>query len=206
MKLTLSNYLILISLFVLSCSAPNKTKGTFDEGTENKYYTLTEYEDIISMQKSVPQNATNYYELLPLSESDKFVRIDVFKELNQAKINNQDIYQNLFKVSGNSEDNPGFLIYAEWELEDPKKIDAFIKSRETLFNLRQKLLPSFSFDILTKHMNTSNQYLILGFYKDEEGLEQARNHPDIKKWATGNSASHFSAKDLFAPRRFIIKK
>lgn len=206
MKFTFSNYIILITLLILSCSDQNETKTTLDEGTENKYYTLTEYEDITSMQKSIPKNAINYYELIPLSGSDKFVRIDVFQELYQAEVDNQEIYQSLFKITGESEENPGFLIYAEWKLEDSTKINAFIKSRRTLFKLRQKLLPNFSFDILTKHLNKTNQYLILGFYKDETGLEQARNHPEIKKWAIGNSASHFSAKDLFSPKRFIINK
>lgn len=73
-----------------------------------------------------------------------------------------------------------------------------------LFNLRKELPENFSFDILTQNTSNPNQFLIPGFYKNEEGLEQARNLPVIKEWAKNNPPAKFSATDLFTPKRFRI--
>lgn len=197
-------YLILL-LSALSCASPKPAVVVATApAQEERYYTLTEFDDLASLEAAdVPKRVASY-KLAPLTPSESYVRIDVYRRMEQAAHSGKPVYKQLLEVRGKAGREPGFVIYAEWKLSDPAKVPAFQDSRRELFQLRQELLDDFSFDVLTQNLTHPDQYLILGFYKSEDGLEQARNHPKIKEWAVNNGPASFSATDLFVPKRLKI--
>lgn len=193
-------YTIALSLIPFGCQLKNTSSGI----VENVYFTFSENKNSDEFDTCFVKESIQHIKLVPLAPDFPYTRLDIYSEKKDALKNQKVVYQNILQVNGKSENQPQFVIYAEWKITDITKTESFIKSRLELFNLRKELLENFSFDILAKNLNTPDQYLIVGFYKSEEGLEQARNHPVIKEWAKNNPPAKFSATDLFTPKRFRI--
>ncbi len=197
--------LSLVLLFLIgTLGCENRTNNsTLEHDEKNNYYQLSYFKSLEELNRTRPELAIKTFTASSLTNDD-YLRIDIFDSETKRSDQSNHLYKEEFKISGKAENEPGFLIFAEWQIQDEKLTESFIKSREELFELRQELLASFSFDILTRNLDRPNQYLILGFYKNEDGLEQARNNDTISEWAKENTASNYSAKDLFTPKRFKI--
>lgn len=158
------------------------------------YVTRTTFHSRDSLRVERPGSSDVYLASLDGSQYERFAIHD-----QNPGADGQDAFRILFAVSGKAVNEPEYVIYAEWAIEDTSKEDAFVKSRMELFNLRGEHLSNFSFDVLLKHATQPGRYLIIGFYQDEAGLTDARSHPAIREWAKDNAPSVFSARDMYVP-------
>lgn len=134
--------------------------------------------------------------LRSLQNAGRMARLDAFETQGAARATGGEVYEVLLAVKGPWQQMPSHAVYAVWDVHDPARAAAFVKSRRQLFTLRQKVLPTFAADWLLRHCDREGRYMVLGFYGDEEGASRlCREHPQIKRFATAHPASDYSAVD-----------
>jgi quinol monooxygenase YgiN len=168
------------------------------------FLVLKSFESPSEMNVHKATNAFTSIYLNSTDQNERYVKIDIYSDSSAAMMHGGDIYQEQFRVNGSAEDSPSFAIMAEWQIGNPSKEEAFLKSRNDLFNLRKQYINSFSFDILLKNLSKPGRFLIIGSYSSEEGLRLARSHPEIQKWNQQINPDDFSARDLYSPRVYKI--
>jgi len=99
---------------------------------------------------------------------------------------------------------PRFGIAADWVVAPDGDPAAFVASRRALFALRVAHIPSFHTDYLLSRIDDPGRYTVLGLYGDEQGLELARGHPSIRRWAEANSPAQCGARDVSGVHLFRI--
>ena len=140
-----------------------------------------------------------------LDSPDKLVRFDVFSSEVAAHSVGHEVYQRLFETRGQWNAVPSHSVYAIWQVMQPEHEAAFIESRRQLFEIRQRVLPTFVYDWLLKHTHESGRYLVLGLYGDEAGATKwCREHPEIQQFVQAHPAGDYSAQDLTGLRCFRV--
>ena len=114
------------------------------------------------------------------------------------------LYQVLFAVRGPWPGSATYAVDAEWQLTDPAHATAFEASRQRLFELRSRILPTFVGDWLLRHLELPGRYLVLGLYGDEVGLRQCRDHPEIRRFGQAHPPASYTATDLRGMRFFRV--
>jgi hypothetical protein len=135
--------------------------------------------------------------LQSLASPGHMVRFDSFASASTARSRGGEVYQLLVETRGPWLAAPSHAVYALWEVTHPQHEAAFIESRRQLFQIRQRVLPTFAYDWLLKRIDAPGQYMVLGLYGDAEGAMQlCREHPEIKQFLQAHPASAYSALDL----------
>jgi hypothetical protein len=109
----------------------------------------------------------------------------------------RETYDRIAAVDGAWREPAGYAVFAEWQVDDPEQYGVFEESRLSLFEVRQRHLPTFAFDWLLKRRDIPGRYLVLGLYGDEEGAARlCRLHPQVQRFAESHPASQYSARDV----------
>jgi len=114
------------------------------------------------------------------------------------------LYQVRFEVRGPWQGAARYAVDAEWELTEPAHAAAFETSRQRLFELRGRVLPTFVGDWLLRHLEVPGRYLVLGHYGDEAGLRQCRDYPEVQRFGQANPPATYTATDLRGMRFFRV--
>lgn len=118
-------------------------------------------------------------------------------EVLDSDAEDMETFDRLTAVEGAWREPAGYAVFAEWKVDDPEQYSAFEDSRLSLFEVRQRHLPSFAFDWLLRHRNVPGRYLVLGLYGDEDGAARlCRLHPEIQRFAQSHPAAAYSAQDV----------
>jgi len=90
-------------------------------------------------------------------------------------------------LRGTWRSDPTHAVYAEWRITDKARIEAFLKSRQEILELRKRVLPTFFLDVLCRSLSDPSLFLILGLCGDREGaVRLCREHPEIVAFARGH--------------------
>lgn len=143
--------------------------------------------------------------LEPLDELGPFVHFETFETAEEARTGAGEIYKVQLEVRGNWTDHSSHAVFAEWQVGDTAQADAFVENRRQLFELRQRVLPTFAVDWLLRRVDDACGYLVLGLYGDEEGLRLCRDHPAIRRFGQDHPAAAFGAKDVSGLHFFRIR-
>jgi hypothetical protein len=146
---------------------------------------------------SLPQKTLSSLVLQSLSEPNSMVRFDMFASEKAARVAGDEVYQVVFEVRGVWKQVPTHAVYAVWQITELGRVPAFIDSRRELFELRQRVLPTFATDRLLERLDHTGRYMVLGLYGDEEGATRfCREHPVIRQFAQAHPASNYTATDI----------
>ena len=111
----------------------------------------------------------------------------------------------MLEVRGRWSDEPGYAVFAEWQIADVAQERDFVESRRQLFLVRRQVLPSFAVDWLWQHVDRTGRYLVLGLYGDEQGLRLCRDHPEVRRFAQAHPATTFAATEVTGMRFFRLR-
>ena len=137
------------------------------------------------------------FDLVSLQDPDRMAQVGRFVSQAAARATGPDVYRTLLAVKGAWDKPPSHAVCAVWEVKDLTHAAAFVESRQQLFTLRQRVLPTFAADWLLQDCEHEGRYMVLGFYGDEEGATRlCREHPEIKQFAGTHPASQYTALDL----------
>lgn len=189
----------LVACLVLSGCAPAAGPWQHDPSTSYAFVTRSE---VAVPPLSAPAPPGSYL-LQSLEDSARWVRFDFFRSELDARGAGGEVYRLVLRTPGPAP-QPTHAVYAEWQLDDSSAARRFEQSRADLFALRAEHLESFHADLLFQSVSEPARYLILGLYAGEEGLHQARAHPQIRAFAQQNPPSRFGARDLYGVRNFRI--
>jgi hypothetical protein len=154
----------------------------------------------------MPKDAVSSLVLEPLDVSNNIVRFDTFASEASVLSSGAEVYELLFQIKGKWKLEPTHAVYASWQVGKPEYEAAFIESRRQLFNVRQRVLHTFTYDWLLKRLNQIGCYLVLGLYGDEDGATRlCREHPAIQQFTRTHPAEVYSAVDLTGLRCFRIE-
>ena len=172
----------------------------------DKFVTLREFTDDRAATRPRVGEASASIVLQSLQEPSTWARIDTFASEEAAQATGGEVYRVLLTVAGSWSESPSHAVLAVWELKDPDHAAAFIDSRQQLFVVRQRVLPTFSADWLLAHRGHPGRYMVLGFYGDEDGATRlCREHPAIKQFAQAHPASQYTAQDLSGLRCWRVQ-
>jgi hypothetical protein len=144
--------------------------------------------------------------LRSLDELSHVARFDTLTSEQAARKAGGEGYQLLFEVKGLWVAPPAYAVFAEWQVASPTFHRAFEESRRHLFELRRKVLPTFVYDWLLKHLHREGRYLVLGLYGDEDGARRlCREHPEIQRFAATHPPTVYQARDLTGLRCFRVE-
>ena len=144
-----------------------------------------------------PGDASLSFDLVSLQDPSRMAQVDRFVSEAAARATGPEVYRTLLAVKGGWDKPPSHAVCAVWEVKDLTHAAAFVESRQQLFTLRQRVLPTFAADWLLQDCEHEGRYMVLGFYGDEEGATRlCREHPDIKQFAGAHPASQYTAVDL----------
>ena len=147
--------------------------------------------------QSPPSEASLSLEMESLQDPSRMARVSRFVSEAAARATGPEVYRTLLAVKGGWDKPPSHAVCAVWEVKDLTHAAAFVESRQQLFTLRQRVLPTFAADWLLQDCEHEGRYMVLGFYGDEEGATRlCREHPDIKQFAGAHPASQYTAVDL----------
>ena len=145
---------------------------------------------------SLPSEASLSLVLASLQDRDRMAQVGRFVSQAAARATGPDVYRTLTAVKGAWAKPPSHAVCAVWEMKDLTHAAAFVESRQQLFTLRQRVLPTFAADWLLQDCEHEGRYMVLGFYGDEEGATRlCREHPAIKQFAGAHPASQYTALD-----------
>ena len=144
-----------------------------------------------------PSEASLSLVMESLQDPDRMAQVGRFVSQAAARATGPDVYRTLLAVKGAWDKPPNHAVCAVWEVKDLVHAAAFVESRQQLFTLRQRVLPTFAADWLLKDCDQEGRYMVLGFYGDQEGAtRRCREHPEIKQFAGAHPASQYTAVDL----------
>ena len=144
-----------------------------------------------------PGEALLSFDLVSLQDPDRMAQVSRFVSQAAARATGPDVYRTPLVVKGGWDKPPSHAVCAVWEVKDLTHAAAFVESRQQLFTLRQRVLPTFAADWLLQDCDHEGRYMVLGFYGDEEGATRlCREHPEIKQFAGAHPASQYTAVDL----------
>jgi hypothetical protein len=130
----------------------------------------------------------------------RFVLFAWFRSEKAARAVSNEVYRTVVMVPGSWSKEPRFAAFAEWRLQEEFRASAFIENRKQLFELRARHIETFHADWLLQHVDDSSRYLVLGLYAAASGLEQARGHEDIRRFAQANPPALLTASDIYGVR------
>ncbi|MGN6813368.1 MAG: hypothetical protein ACTHMP_21075 [Thermomicrobiales bacterium] len=135
------------------------------------------------------------------------VRFDTFTAARAARAATGVGYQLLCEVKGAWSTEPGYAVFAEWQVADAAHTRAFEESRRQLFEVRRQHLVTFAYDWLLQRLDQAGAYLVLGLYGDEAGASWlCREHPAIQRFTQAHPASRYAATDLSGLRVFRVEE
>jgi hypothetical protein len=200
MLLKLTSFFLLFQVFFL------QGNGQHLPSNKISFLVLKSFDSPSEMNDHKATRAFTFIYLHSTDQNERYLKIDTYSDSLAAIMHGGSIYQEQFRVNGSAKDAASFAIIAEWQIENPSKEEAFLKSRNDLFNLRKQYINSFSSDILLKNLSKPGRFLVIGFYSSEEGLRLARSHPEIQKWMQQINNLNFSARDLYTPAIYKINE
>ena len=122
--------------------------------------------------RSPPGEASLSFDLVSLQDPDRMAQVGRFVSQAAARATGPDVYRTLLDVRGGWDQPPSHAVCAVWEVTDLQHAAAFVESRQQLFTLRQRVLPTFAADWLLQDCEHEGRYMVLGFYGDEEGADR----------------------------------
>jgi hypothetical protein len=133
------------------------------------------------------------------------VRFVTVATLDAALATDGERYRRVLEVRGRWRGEPGYAVFAAWQIEAAAQEPAFADSRRALFLLRRQVLPGFAVDWLLQRLDQAGRYLVLGLYGDERGLRLCRDHPEIRRFTQGRPAASYTASDVTGLRFFRVR-
>ena len=143
--------------------------------------------------------------LEPLDGTGPFVHFETCEASEAARTREGEIYRRLLEITGRWTGQPSHAVFAEWQVRDVAQADAFVESRRQLFELRQRVLPTFAVDWLLQRVDDVGRFVVLGLYGDEQGLRLCRDHPEVRRFAQDHPASALTATDVSGLHFFRIR-
>lgn len=115
-----------------------------------------------------------------------------------------DAFETLIEVRGPWRRAPVYALAADWNVALDSDRPAFEASRRELFSLRARNIDTFYADYLLRRVNDHSQYTVVGLYGDRPGLDLARGHAAVRKWASANPPSKWGAREVGSMEAFQI--
>ena len=143
--------------------------------------------------------------LRPLEGAGELVRFARFADERAARVAEGEPFRLLVEVTGRWMGAPSYAVFAEWQVANHARAAAFEESRRRLFELRRQHLVTFAYDWLLCRLDRDDRYLVLGLYGDEEGLQLARGHPEIQRFAQAHPAGEYTATDVSGMHFFRVE-
>src|SRR5438067_2210447 len=128
----------------------------------NMFVVKTELPGRESALPAPPPETVASLVLQPLNELNSMVRFDMFASEKAARVTGDEVYQVVLHVKGGWVRSPTYAVYAVWQVKEPAHVPAFVDSRRELFELRQRLLPTFATDRLLERLDHDGRYMVLG--------------------------------------------
>ncbi len=150
---------------------------------------------------SRPSRGPQWLRLLSLDQFGVGVTFEWSEELPGAA---GDVFETLLEVRGRWPGPVGYTVVADWMVAVDSDRVAFEESRRELFSLKVRSIDAFYADFLLRRLNDHSQYTVLGLYGNREGLDQARRHPAIAKWARANPATKWGAREVRGVEAFQV--
>jgi hypothetical protein len=156
---------------------------------------------VLRRSDNKPSRAQQWLRLLSLDQFGVGLTVEWSEEVPGAA---GDVFETLFEVRGRWQGPLAFALSADWVVPLDSDRVAFEESRRELFSLRVRHSDTFYAEYLLRRVNDHSQYAALGLYGNRAGLDQACNHPAIRKWERANPAAKCGAREATGWESFQI--